>query len=262
MGKFDGKFLRGTVGDVVFKKVLEQQIVQGKTKKKKIKQTQNTKNASTTFGKASNLAADIRVALSPTIGDYDSMMISRFTGETTQVLNAAIIPGTKTFDFSIAPFNRFNGFEFNNTSPVRDRFFAQPSVTASSNGIKIAVPEMQIPQDLRFPSSAKKCVLAFQVALFDLKNGRYLVQDVQYIEIKYKYKPEVIPPAEFSFEAETGCLCVITLTLQYITETFSGNSVINNKSFNPAAILKAFMLPGVVNASSTKRWKRMSFKAN
>ena len=92
--------------------------------------------------------------------------------------------------------------------------------------------------------------------------ARYLVQDLQYIEIKYKYKPEVIPSSEFSFDAEAGCLCVITLTLQYITETFSGNSVINNKSFNPAAILKAFMLPGVVNPSHTRRWKRMSFTPN
>jgi len=67
------------------------------------------------------------------------MMISRFTGETTQVLNAAIIPVTKTFDFSIASFNRFNGFEFNNTSPVRDRFFAQPLVTASRSKLAMVM---------------------------------------------------------------------------------------------------------------------------
>nr|WP_294871597.1 hypothetical protein [uncultured Pedobacter sp.] len=258
MGRLDGKYIRGLVGDSVFKKVGKTQVVQGKSKKK-IRQTVATKKAAGVFGKASNMASDIRVALAQTIGDYDSMAISRFTGETALVLNSALISETKRFDFSNAAFDKLNGFEFNINSLVRKLLFAQPEVTTTNETIKIALPEMHIPKDLKFPTDGNNCILAFQLALFDLENYRGLKQETQSIEINYKYKSLTIPATEFSFHTQAGCLCVITVTLRYFTKTFAGNLGINNKSFNPAAILKAFMIPGTVNPDASKDWRETSF---
>lgn len=187
------------------------------------------------------------------------MMISRFTGENALVLNSALIRETQTFDFSIAAFDKLNGFEFNMLSPVRKLLFAQPAVSITDNAIKIVLPEMHIPQDLKFPPEVKNCVVALQLALFDLENYKWFAQKTQTIEIKYKYQPLTVPSAEFSFDTQTGCLCVITITLRYFTETFAGNLGINSKSFNPAAILKAFMIPGTVNPNATERCRGMAF---
>nr|WP_068886941.1 hypothetical protein [Pedobacter panaciterrae] len=258
MGKLDGKYIRGLVGDTVFKKVGKKQVVQGKSKKK-IKQTVATKKAAGVFGKASNMASDIRVALAQTIGEHDGMAISRFTGENALVLNSALIRETQTFDFSNAAFDKLNGFEFNIDSPVRKFLFAQPAVTTTEEAINVTLPEMHIPRDLKFPTEGKNCILAFQAALFDLENYRRLKQDAQSVEIKYEYKPLTIPTTEFNFTSEPGCLCVITVTLRYFVKTFAGNLGINSKSFNPAAILKAFMIPGTVNPDATKSWREMSF---
>ena len=252
------KYIRGLVGDSVFKKVGKTQIVQGKSKKK-IRQTVATKKAAGIFGKASNLASDIRVLLSQTIGEHDSMAISRFTGENALILNSALIRESQTFDFSNAVFDKLNGFEFNIDSPVRRLLFAQPTVTITSDAIKIALPEMHIPKDLKFPTEGNNCILAFQVALFDLENYRCRKQETQSIEIRYEYKPLTVPATEFNFDTQAGCLCVITVTLRYYTKTFAGNLGINSKSFNPAAILKAFMIPGTVNPDATDGWREMSF---
>jgi|GEM_PF-3568390 len=42
-------------------------------------------------------------------------------------------------------------------------------------------------------------------------------------------------------------------------DAFAGNLGINSKSFNPAAILKAFIIPGTVNPDATDGWREMSF---
>jgi len=42
-------------------------------------------------------------------------------------------------------------------------------------------------------------------------------------------------------------------------DAFAGNLRINSKSFNPAAILKAFIIPGTVNPDATDGWREMSF---
>ncbi|ETZ19251.1 hypothetical protein [Pedobacter sp. V48] len=172
------------------------------------------------------------------------MAISRFTGENALLLNSALIGETQTFDFSIAAFNKLNGFEFDIDSPVRKQLFAQPRVTTTDEAIKIALPELHIPKDLKFPADGKNCVIAFQLALFDLQNYWRFAQETQSIEIKYKFKPLTIPETELNFDTQAGCLCGITVTLHYFTETFAGNLGINSNPFNPAAILKTFMIPG------------------
>jgi hypothetical protein len=261
MGKFDGKYLRGAVGDVIFKKVRGQQIVQGKSKKAKTDQSAETKKAATVFGRASNLAAYIRVALDASIGFYDGAMISRLTGEVNQVAHTSVIPESQTFDFTSAAFSRLNGFEFNITSPVRNQISVQPLVSTTDNLMHIDLPEIHIPRDLKFHKDGSYCVLGFQVALFDLQHGYYdKSQGIQTTEIKYDYQTAVIPAKQFNFQTEPGCLCIISIAIQYYEKTFSGNSVVNNKTFNPSAILKAFLTEGAPDPLATKKWQPMAFK--
>ena len=259
MGKFDGKYLRGAVGPSIFKKVRGQQIVQGKSKKK-MQQSDETKKAAAVFGKASSLASYIRVALNQTINFYDGTMISRLTGEVNQVFNSSLIPESQTLSLNSEGFSRLNGFEFNVTSPVRNQIFVQPAVSTTGNNLQINLPEINIPMELKFPVNGAYCVLAFELALFDLQNGRYKKEAIQTTEIKYNYEPAIVPASQFSFQTEPGCLCIINIALQYYEKTFAGNSVVNNKSFNPSAILKAFLLEGTPDQSVTEKWQEMNFQ--
>jgi len=58
MGLFDGKHFTGTVGQVIFRK--GKQIVCARPLPGRMKQTENTKKASGTFGMASLLTSNIR----------------------------------------------------------------------------------------------------------------------------------------------------------------------------------------------------------
>ena len=114
MATFDGKFIRGAAGDLIFKKNGKKQVIQGKSKKDQIDMTQATFDAAFIFGRSSTLASYIRAGAEPIIRFNDGGMISRFTGECNQILQQAIKGKDNEFDFNQDYFSRLNGFEFNN----------------------------------------------------------------------------------------------------------------------------------------------------
>lgn len=246
MGIMDGKFLRGTVGGSVFKKRRNKQIVQGKSKKKQIDMTVASYDAAFVFGRASTLASSIRIATSNLTPFYDGNMISRFTGECNYILQQATIDAGKNFNFTEDAFNRLNGFEFNQDSPVKKYLFAQPITSFEGNQLTISIPEMQVPNDLKFPERARYCIIAFHVCLLDLKNDLYKSQEIQSFEIEWILPAYTIPARQLSFEAAAGCLYIVSLGLFYLEKTFAGNAVINSTAFSPSAILKAGFCPGEI----------------
>ncbi|SMC73750.1 hypothetical protein [Pedobacter nyackensis] len=258
MATFDGKFIRGAAGDLIFKKNGKKQVVQGKSKKAKIDMTQATFDAAFVFGRASTLASYIRGNIEKIVRYYDGGMISRFTGECNQILQKATTGKDNEFDFSQDYFSRLNGFEFNDVSLVKSCLFAQPVVSLTEQTATIDFPEMQIPKDIKFPSSATYCVVAFSVTLFDLKNDQYKSQEVQSFEIELKNHPFTFPAQQLNFEGAPGALCVIALGLYYFEKTFAGKAMINNKDLSPSAILKAAFCPGEIDIQN--KWREMIFK--
>jgi len=78
MGKFDGKFFAGPVDPVIFKKSKGKQIVSVKPLPGTVKQTENTKKASGTFGMASLMTSQIREGFSHEISNlHDGSLHSR-----------------------------------------------------------------------------------------------------------------------------------------------------------------------------------------
>lgn len=259
MARFDGKFIHGVAGNIIFKQDGDQQIIVGKSKKDKIDMTQATYDASFVFGWASTLAAYIRVNASPVIPFNDGGMISRFTGECNQVIQKALPSKNHVFDFSQEYFSRLNGFEFHKNSPVKNHLFAQPIVTLTEENVTIDLPEMGAPKDLKFPLNASYCVMAFSVTLYDLNNTRFKSQEVQTIEIEYANKPMTIPAQQLNFEGAPGALCIVAVGLYYLEKTFAGKAVINNKEMSPAAVLRAEFCPG--EAQVINGWQQMSFNS-
>ncbi|RZK75922.1 MAG: hypothetical protein EOO92_15400 [Pedobacter sp.] len=261
MAKFDGKFIRGIVGKAIFREINGQQIVQGITQKPKISRSKNTIKASSIFGDASCLGGYIRRAFDDlTRDDYDSYMSSRFAAEVNYCLRAAAVPNTELFDFQPTTFNRLIGFEFNTKSKVRDLFFAQPQISFNQNELLVVIPELNLVEDLTFPQRIKKCKLILSHTLLDTTNGFFKETEHAVLNLAYDMNNPIIPSQGVVFGLQPGCLSVLTIALRYIENTFVGENSINNRNFNPVAILSAHYIGGIPNKSETETWHYMKFK--
>ncbi|WP_235884554.1 DUF1398 domain-containing protein [Pedobacter hiemivivus] len=255
MAKFDGKFLTGVIGPAVFKKYRNMQLVTGKSRLTKEKQTENTHKAATQFGIASTLAEQFRRDATEIITDfYDGTMVYRFRTDVQKALKQAFDAQSETYRFTTNSFDRLNGFEFNADSPVMDNFFAQPEQTINGNILTIKLPEMLVSKDMKFPAKATSCLLNITVGMFDLTYGNRTMCPIQSIEIPNGSKDSVMPAQELNFEIEPGCLCISMFSFQFIQKTFSGNLIINSKSFNPVAVFRAVIADGTVDQEQTEKW--------
>lgn len=257
MGVIKGKFIKGAVGSVVFREYRGSQIIQGNPKIIKGHRTEGTKKAAKTFGKASKLAGGIRWGLGYICHKfYDGTMIYRFNAEILRCLNGAKDPETQLFHFNAHSFRSLAGFEFNAGSMVKNNFFVQPTVTTADTRLLVTIPDIKIPIDLKWPIERPKCCkLLVVTSMIDLNNGRTDLGKPQVMDITYSYKPNVVPGQTFEFEVVPGCLCITAISLQYVEETFIGDNTINSKSFNPGAILHAYIADGVIDPSLTRDWQ-------
>ncbi|WP_235884616.1 DUF1398 domain-containing protein [Pedobacter hiemivivus] len=259
MAKFDGKFLTGVIGPAVFKKYRNMQLVTGKSRLTKEKQTENTHKAATQFGIASTLAEQFRSVTTEIITDfYDGTMVYRFRTDVQKALKQAFDAQSETYHFTTNSFDRLNGFEFNADSPVMDNFFVQPEQRIEGNILTIKLPEMLVSKDMKFPAKATSCLLNIAVGMYDLTYGNRTMCPIQSIEIPNGSKDNVIPAQELSFEIEPGCLCISMFSFQFIQKTFSGNLIINSKTFNPVAVFRAVIADGIVDQEQTEKWDEMS----
>lgn len=259
MAKFDGKFLTGVVGPVVYKKYRNMQLVTAKSTLTKKKQTENTKKAATQFGISSALAEQFRRDATGIITDfYDGTMVYRFRTDVQKALRQAFDAQSETYHFTSNSFDRLNGFEFNVDSPVMDNFFVQPEQTINGSILTIRFPEMYISKDMKFPGKASFCLLNIAVGMYDLTYGNRTMCPVQSIKIPNDSENNVLPAQELNFEIEPGCLCISMFSFQFIQKTFSGNLIINSKNFNPVAVFRAVIADGVVDQEQTKKWSYMS----
>lgn len=260
MARLDGKFIKGTAGPIVYKRYRDLQVVQGRPRFTPGSQTKETKRAAAEFGLASKLSMNIRDNLSSIVTDFfDGKMVNRMNSEVIYILNQALDPQTGIYQFKSDSFSRLTGFEFNFNSPVRDNFFAQPQLTATETTLDIKIPELHLPQEMKFPKDGPLCKLSFAVGFFDLVHGRMELSPIQSTEIKYSFSPELIPEQNLSFEIEPGCLCITVISMQYCRSIFIGQVLTNTKSFNPVAVLNTFIAEGTVDQQRTKDWNSMGF---
>jgi hypothetical protein len=122
----------------VNKKYRNTQVITQSPKYNPNKRTEPSKKAAVKFGVASNLACSIRDNFFNVIVQlYDGPMINRLLKEIRIILEQSLDQQTDTFNFDSESFNRLNGFEFNEDSPVRDNLFVQPVTTLAGQNLQI-----------------------------------------------------------------------------------------------------------------------------
>ena len=261
MGTIKGKFIKGKAGSLVFREYRGSQIVSGMPKVISSHRTEGTKKAATLFGKSSKLAGGIRWGLAHICGKfYDGTMIYRFNAEVLRCLTAAK-DSEGQLDFNANSFGMLAGFEFNAGSMVKNYFYVQPLVTIEDTKLQVTIPEIKIPTDLKWPiDRPKTCKLLIASISIDLKKGSTNFAEPQVMDIPYTHAPSLVPSQTFEFELIPGCLHITAITLQYLEDTFIGETTINTKSFNPAAILHAHIADGTTDPALTKEWHKFDEK--
>lgn len=256
-------FKRGRVSDVTYSERDGVQIVKGFSKKPKYDKSIASIESSTVFGKASNLASYFRDSMTPIHNELnDGGMSVRLTGVVVTCLRPELDDTNLNFNFKDSSFRRLIGFEFNIKSPFQNYFFAQPVIDYTvENQVEIKIPEMKIPKDLVFPAGVHNCKLVLTCGLFDLENGALDEPNSVMFDIENTFKATKIPAMVATFETRPGCLCMIGISLQFYKRTFAGEFIINNKEFNPGAILSTQIIVGVADPSNKDTWYEMQFKS-
>lgn len=241
MGKFDGKQIRGLVGNLVFRKGKDCTIIQ--TTPTVVKQSKDTKRSSKVFGQGSILACAIRIGIGQvTTSFYDGNMINRLNRPVREVLMKCFDKETETYTFEKDSFSRLAGVEFNIHSPLINNLWVVPQTVLEGNILKVSLPEMQLPKDLTFPVNANVCDVLVEVTTISIHDNYQRDLPEQRLEIHSAQAS--VPAHEFVFEVPDGCLCVAGIGLSYYQLSGGIKTVYNNKAFNPAAICGALITSG------------------
>ncbi|TDQ11551.1 hypothetical protein [Pedobacter metabolipauper] len=256
MAIFFGKFLKGLVGDLIFRVVGKRQQVSRKhvkkTKKRKLGKGTVVNNG--IFGMASGLACSIRDNFNQIITEfYDGGMIYTLNADVYKIIKQARDEKTKTYNFTEDSFKRLIGFEFNNASPLKDLLLASINVEQYNNIIRISLPELKIPKDLKMTLNSSYFSINIGVCLFDLEN---CVSKRTLVSTKQPKGVKIIPAQSWEFDTHPGCLCVTVMNIQSVIETFSGNFLQNNERNHPAAIVSAIFTSGTPILAFTRKWRQ------
>ncbi|HKG05884.1 MAG TPA: hypothetical protein VKB19_05465 [Pedobacter sp.] len=248
MATLKGKFFRGSVGNTVMKKYRGKQVLSIMPHFMMEHMTEGSKKSSKTFGKASSLAASVRLSLANIITpNYDGTMVYRLNTDVLSTLNLAKNAADQTYHYTGDSFKNLMGFEFNADSVMRNYFYAVPKMIVDGNVLQVNFPEMSVPEQLKFPNQAKVsegwCRLLINATMIDLASFNAEICTPQFMDIPYVFPTSVMPEHSFEFMVQPGKLCVVAFSLQYFTQTFAGPFFLNSKQLNPSAILYAALIP-------------------
>lgn len=257
MAVFDGKFLRGTVGELIFKKIGNKQVVSTKRAPGTIKLTPDSIKAANTFGMASKLSSHIFNEFDEQInGFHDGSMFRRLNKELNLVLNLCRDFKTMEYSYDTHSFDSLSGLDFNIKSPVRKSFKRNPEINLTGRLLLVSLPEFAVGKFLRFPAGSSVCEFTVAITLFRLKDGMKM-QATESQSVSIKRKTIISKKQNFEFEVPDGCLCIVGLFLKFFASSTAFPMLINTKNFSPAAICKAFSTPGVFVKNDNRLWVAM-----
>lgn len=243
MAIIDGKFTRDMVRGPVNRKV-------------RGRQTKATIKSAKEFGKGSSLAKNIRWKMGPMYyNGNDGDMVNRLTKDINTILRNCYDSDTKSYHFSPESFNRLKGFNFNIGSLLENTLLVRPEINLENNVMTASLPELLIPEQLKFPAECSIAILRAWGAAVALKDG--------YIRMLKEKKQEVLnmrghlDPISWTFDIPQGCLGIVGYTICYYRSSNDFMVLMNSTQYWPAAICGAIYNPGAFNMDNLKSWQNM-----
>jgi len=249
-----GKYLQGALGDFVYKIVRGRQIVCSRPVPGTMHQTIATINASNTFGMAASLGSSIRNSLAGRINGYgDGEMTNRLSSIVYKTLADCRDSETRLYSFEEDSFSNLEGFEFNIRS-VLDYQLSNTTMADHSDGIlSVAIPELMIDKELKFPVQTYQCKILVNLSCFRLGEG-LMAKDPDSQILTVNRDEKILEDQTLRFEIPDGCLCIVSIFLEYANYGIDISPVINHKNFNPGRIIKAFLTPGTYQKNDSRNW--------
>lgn len=251
----DGNFLRGIVGPVVCRVLNGKQEV--KSRPRKVKQTVASTKSANTFGKASSLGGQIRESLVDLLNRLqDREMHNRLTKQLNLCLVSCRDPKTRKFSFDQDSFHQLADLDFNIKSPLKTSLFTKPEITVSAGQLHVVFPSLKNGVSLNFPKGCLNCLMKVSVSLIRLQDGfRECRAASQSLIIKKGQ--DSLNGKELVFEVPDGCLCVVSVFLDYFSIFKDYVDPVKNKTFSPAGIWEAILIPGDF-VNDTRHWEKMN----
>ena len=251
MAKFDGKYIRGAVGPVIFKKTKAGQTMCSRPAPGTMKQTRETKNASDTFGMTSILSTELKNSFSSELMDLqDNTMYIRLVKILSQVIYSCCDRETRQYQFEPDSFNPLAGFEFNIVSPVVKRLGILPQMNYNKGMLSLFFQDAGKPNKLEFVKGSSYCDMTVAVTLIRLADGLRTMGPMLQEQRFDKETTADLRGKRFDFVVPDGCLCVMSMFLKF----HSYKELKNNKTFSPAIICGAIITAGTYVAGDKRKW--------
>lgn len=254
MAILKGKQWIGKIFNIIIREQNGQIVGQSQPAPKSVKQTKATVQASRGFGRATRFGAMIRRQFEPLINDCrHATMHSDLSGLLNKLLDRALDKKTNLYHFTPHSFEGLSGFNFQQKSPLEDQLLEWPDTAFEQGILRITLPELQVPRDLKFPQFSRHCTLTLSIRCFALADGYHERELLPQHSVEIPVDVPIVPEQEFSFPVPEGCLAIAAICLRYSAAYYNMPSGYNHKNFNPAAIIAAVIHPGSFSYDK-KRW--------
>ena len=253
-----GEFIKGVLGPLTLRELNGEQSLSTRPAKGSVKQTEATKKASDTFGMASALGSHIRHLFSPWIEDlYDPGMVNRLSVDLYQCLLPCRDPDTQSYKFGASSFKYLEGLDFNLVTPLFRYLGFMPVVSYDNGMIHIRNSGTDDLQKVRFPAKTTGCEIIASVAQFRLADGKRVFAPARK-SMELTLDDGGADVMEFSFPVLEGCFCIVGIFLQYYSMRGRYLQAYNTKTFSPAGICGALIIPGKYQGQDELSWVKMS----
>ncbi|EDM38604.1 hypothetical protein PBAL39_21065 [Pedobacter sp. BAL39] len=243
MGIVKGKVITGAVGPVTFSSWRDIQVV--KQRVFDIKQSIATKNVSTVFGLGSRFSAILRKWMYPIHFIHDGAMVNRMTKAMTAILLKHRDKATGNFHFLPESFKPLEGFELNESSPLKENLHVLPQVNLQEGKLTISIPEFEIKKALKFPTEADQCTIIVSVYIASLKTKDECKMTAEQTKtFSVDWSDQKSTAMEWSYDVPEGCYCVTSMALHFHKQWSNLQVSLNSKSFCPAMICNFSINPG------------------
>ncbi|PHQ28775.1 hypothetical protein [Leeuwenhoekiella nanhaiensis] len=243
MAKLDPKNgLVGSIGQLVFRRVNGETVVQGKPEKTGRPPSGRSKETATDFGRASQTTSRLMGGLRPFIGNmYDSQFFNRFRKAVYQGMKMNNTLPQGSFDLWQGEPTVLEGLEAdlkNQYSQYVQMRGLQLNLKAGT--LEISVPEFKADNHLSWPVKASEAELGYWISVYESQT--YQVLRHEFFRIPIPHKTQRIPATHYTATAlPAEALLLVTAGVLYYTADFRmGKVCMNSKAFNPTQVLKVF----------------------
>lgn len=234
--------ITGSIGNISYRMLNGQSIVQSKPGRGGVKQTAATKLTATEFGVANHIGMRLRHCLFPVLQHgSDKAMHRRFSTVLLKTMQTDMIHPKGSRQLVDSDLTLLTGFEFHADSPVNEYSRVVPSWINTAGQVTITVPEFSPKVAVSHPKEASHVMLCYFITVIDSQH--WLVKHEEVFKLRFGVNdPMVTATAWESAVLPLGCLVLLTEAVYFIRHNrLLDDVVLNDKTLHPARVTGAFV---------------------